>query len=68
MTPLPHPKFLPHLTKSIGIGNGIDFRKLGLSLNARNDKVVEARMASKVTQTLRIRSCRQFPCNMEPPK
>ena len=42
------PEFFPHLTKSVGTGNGVDLRWLRVSLNARKDKGVDARMASKV--------------------
>lgn len=42
------PEFLPHLTKSAGTGIGIEFRESGLSLNARNDKVLRAGMVFNV--------------------
>lgn len=42
------PEFLSHLTKSAGTGIGIEFRESGLSLNARNDKVLRAGMVFNV--------------------
>lgn len=42
------PEFLQHLTKSAGTGIGIEFRESGLSLNARNDKVLRAGMVFNV--------------------
>ncbi|XP_077244585.1 FACT complex subunit SPT16-like [Tasmannia lanceolata] len=43
------PEFLPHLTKSAGTGIGLEFRESGLSLNARNDRVLKAGMVFNVT-------------------
>ncbi|KAH9319247.1 hypothetical protein KI387_021016, partial [Taxus chinensis] len=43
------PELLPYLTKSAGTGIGIEFRESGLSLNARNDKIVKSGMAFNVS-------------------
>uniref|UniRef100_A0A0D6QWA7 FACT complex subunit n=1 Tax=Araucaria cunninghamii TaxID=56994 RepID=A0A0D6QWA7_ARACU len=52
-------EFSSHLTKSAGTGIGIEFRESGLSLNARNDKIVKAGMAFNVSlgfQNLQLQS------------
>eukprot|EP01018_Ginkgo_biloba_P030029 Gb_09795 [translate_table: standard] len=43
------PELMPHLTKSAGTGIGIEFRESGLSLNARNDKILKSGMAFNVS-------------------
>eukprot|EP00262_Sarcandra_glabra_P002090 TRINITY_DN12346_c0_g1_i1.p1 TRINITY_DN12346_c0_g1~~TRINITY_DN12346_c0_g1_i1.p1 ORF type:complete len:1072 (+),score=240.95 TRINITY_DN12346_c0_g1_i1:261-3476(+) len=43
------PELLPHLTKSAGTGIGLEFRESGLSLNARNDRVLKAGMVFNVS-------------------
>lgn len=41
-------EFLPHLTKNAGTGIGIEFRESGLSLNAKNDRVLKPGMVFNV--------------------
>ncbi|KAJ7544149.1 hypothetical protein O6H91_09G066200 [Diphasiastrum complanatum] len=43
------PEFLPHLTKSVGAGIGIEFRESWLNLNAKNDRLIKAGMTFNVT-------------------
>ncbi|XP_047333014.1 FACT complex subunit SPT16-like [Impatiens glandulifera] len=43
------PEFLPNLTKSAGIGMGLEFRESGLSLNAKNDRVLKPGMIFNVS-------------------
>ncbi|KAK1318818.1 FACT complex subunit SPT16 [Acorus calamus] len=43
------PELLPHLTKSAGTGIGLEFRESGLSLNAKNDRVLKAGMVFNVS-------------------
>ncbi|KAJ7569137.1 hypothetical protein O6H91_01G063000 [Diphasiastrum complanatum] len=42
------PEFLPHLTKSVGTGIGIEFRESGLNLNGKNDRLLKAGMSFNV--------------------
>ncbi|MCO5601625.1 hypothetical protein L7F22_055748 [Adiantum nelumboides] len=42
-------EFLPHMTKTTGTGIGIEFRESGLSLNAKNDRILKAGMAFNVS-------------------
>ncbi|CAM6087378.1 unnamed protein product [Calypogeia fissa] len=42
------PEFLPHLTKNAGTGIGIEFRESGLTLSARNERVLKAGMVFNV--------------------
>eukprot|EP00249_Psilotum_nudum_P024634 c29245_g1_i1 orf=537-3725(+) len=42
------PEFIPHLTKTAGTGIGIEFRESGLSLNAKNDRVLKTGMTFNV--------------------
>ncbi|XP_042491815.1 FACT complex subunit SPT16-like [Macadamia integrifolia] len=43
------PELAPNLTKSAGTGIGLEFRESGLSLNAKNDRVLKAGMAFNVS-------------------
>lgn len=43
------PELLPNLTKSAGTGIGLEFRESGLSLNAKNEKVLKAGMVFNVS-------------------
>ncbi|CAI9770205.1 unnamed protein product [Fraxinus pennsylvanica] len=43
------PELLPNLTKSAGTGIGLEFRESGLSLNAKNDRVLKAGMIFNVS-------------------
>ncbi|KAK9143266.1 hypothetical protein Syun_012666 [Stephania yunnanensis] len=43
------PEFLGNLTKSAGTGIGLEFRESGLSLNAKNDRVLKAGMVFNVS-------------------
>lgn len=43
------PELVPNLTKSAGTGIGLEFRESGLNLNAKNDRVVKAKMIFNVT-------------------
>ncbi|KAL8545355.1 hypothetical protein ACS0TY_005507 [Phlomoides rotata] len=43
------PELAPKLTKSAGTGIGLEFRESGLSLNAKNDRVLKAGMAFNVS-------------------
>ncbi|MQL95550.1 hypothetical protein Taro_028222 [Colocasia esculenta] len=42
-------ELLPNLTKSAGTGIGLEFRESGLSLNAKNDRVLKAGMVFNVS-------------------
>ncbi|KAL6005554.1 FACT complex subunit spt16 [Asimina triloba] len=42
-------ELVPHLTKSAGIGIGLEFRESGLSLNARNDRILKPGMVFNVS-------------------
>eukprot|EP01018_Ginkgo_biloba_P035545 Gb_23782 [translate_table: standard] len=42
------PEFVPHLTKNAGNGIGIEFRESGLSLSARNDRILNVGMVFNV--------------------
>ncbi|XP_022872909.1 LOW QUALITY PROTEIN: FACT complex subunit SPT16-like [Olea europaea var. sylvestris] len=43
------PELVPNLTKSAGTGIGLEFRESGLSLNAKNDRVLKAGMIFNVS-------------------
>ncbi|KAJ4717345.1 FACT complex subunit SPT16 [Melia azedarach] len=43
------PELLPDLTKSAGTGIGLEFRESGLNLNAKNDRMVKAKMIFNVS-------------------
>ncbi|XP_043700747.1 FACT complex subunit SPT16-like [Telopea speciosissima] len=43
------PELAPNLTKSAGTGIGLEFRESGLSLNAKNDRVLKAGMVFNVS-------------------
>lgn len=43
------PELVPNLTKSAGTGIGLEFRESGLNLNAKNDRVVKAKMIFNVS-------------------
>lgn len=43
------PELLPNLTKSAGTGIGLEFRESGLSLNAKNDRVLKPGMVFNVS-------------------
>ncbi|KAK6159772.1 hypothetical protein DH2020_003153 [Rehmannia glutinosa] len=43
------PELVPNLTKSAGTGIGLEFRESGLSLNAKNDRVLKAGMVFNVS-------------------
>jgi len=43
------PELVPNLTKSAGTGIGLEFRESGLSLNAKNDRVLKPGMVFNVT-------------------
>ncbi|KAG8363944.1 hypothetical protein BUALT_Bualt19G0075000 [Buddleja alternifolia] len=43
------PELLPNLTKTAGTGIGLEFRESGLSLNAKNDRVLKAGMVFNVS-------------------
>lgn len=43
------PELVPNLTKSTGTGIGLEFRESGLNLNAKNDRVVKAKMIFNVS-------------------
>ncbi|KAH7834353.1 hypothetical protein Vadar_015117 [Vaccinium darrowii] len=43
------PELVPNLTKSAGTGVGLEFRESGLSLNAKNDRVLKPGMVFNVT-------------------
>lgn len=52
-------EFLTHLTKTSGTGIGIEFRESGLSLNAKNDRMLKSGMVFNVSlglQNLQIQS------------
>ncbi|KAJ4832785.1 FACT complex subunit spt16 [Turnera subulata] len=42
------PELVPNLTKNAGTGIGLEFRESGLILNAKNDRVIKARMVFNV--------------------
>ncbi|KAI5658442.1 hypothetical protein M9H77_27235 [Catharanthus roseus] len=51
------PELVPNLTKSAGTGIGLEFRESGLSLNAKNDRLLKAGMVFNVSigfQNLRV--------------
>ncbi|XP_057872984.2 FACT complex subunit SPT16 isoform X2 [Cryptomeria japonica] len=53
------PEFLPHMTKSVGTGIGIELREIRLNLNARNERVLNVGMVFNVSlgfHNLRIES------------
>lgn len=43
------PEFLPYFTKNAGTGIGIEFRESGLTLNAKNERVIRPGMAFNVS-------------------
>ena len=43
------PELVPNLSKSAGTGMGLEFRESGLNLNAKNDRVVKAKMVLNVS-------------------
>ncbi|PIA25218.1 hypothetical protein AQUCO_12200003v1 [Aquilegia coerulea] len=43
------PEFTPNLTKTAGIGIGLEFRESGLSLNSKNDRVLKVGMIFNVS-------------------
>ncbi|KAJ4721704.1 FACT complex subunit SPT16 [Melia azedarach] len=43
------PELVPNLTKSVGTGLGLEFRESGLNLNAKNDRMVKAKMIFNVS-------------------
>ncbi|KAL3843575.1 hypothetical protein ACJIZ3_000978 [Penstemon smallii] len=43
------PELVPNLTKSAGTGIGLEFRESGLSLNAKNDRVLKAGMVFNIS-------------------
>ncbi|KAL0335383.1 UNVERIFIED_CONTAM: FACT complex subunit SPT16 [Sesamum radiatum] len=43
------PELVPNLTKSAGTGIGLEFRESGLSLNAKNERVLKAGMVFNVS-------------------
>jgi nucleosome binding factor SPN SPT16 subunit len=43
------PELVPNLSKSAGTGIGLEFRESGLNLNAKNDRVVKAKMVFNVS-------------------
>ncbi|CAA6668940.1 unnamed protein product [Spirodela intermedia] len=43
------PEFMSNLTKSAGTGIGLEFRESGLSLNAKNDRILKAGMVFNVS-------------------
>lgn len=43
------PEFISNLTKSAGTGIGLEFRESGLSLNAKNDRILKAGMVFNVS-------------------
>ncbi|KAI4364642.1 hypothetical protein MLD38_020704 [Melastoma candidum] len=43
------PDLVPHLTKSAGTGIGLEYRESGLSINAKNEKVVKENMVFNVS-------------------
>ncbi|KAK0593312.1 hypothetical protein LWI29_034665 [Acer saccharum] len=43
------PELVPNLTKNAGTGIGLEFRESGLILNAKNDRVVKAKMIFNVS-------------------
>lgn len=43
------PELLPHLSKTAGAGIGLEFRESGLTLNARNDRMVSPGMVFNVS-------------------
>ncbi|GER46967.1 FACT complex subunit SPT16 [Striga asiatica] len=58
------PEFLPNLTKSAGTGIGLEFRESGLSLDAKNEKVLKAGMALNVSigfQNLEAKTTKKNP-------
>ncbi|KAJ4848678.1 hypothetical protein Tsubulata_012709 [Turnera subulata] len=42
------PELVPNLTKNVGTRIGLEFHELGLILNAKNDRVIKARMVFNV--------------------
>ncbi|KAJ6354327.1 hypothetical protein OIU76_003222 [Salix suchowensis] len=43
------PELVPNLSKSAGTGMGLEFRESGLNLNAKNDRMVKAKMVLNVS-------------------
>jgi nucleosome binding factor SPN SPT16 subunit len=43
------PEFLQHFTKNAGTGIGIEFRESGLTLNAKNERIIKAGMVFNVS-------------------